>query len=54
MIRSLLSFLGLVAAIAFGFGIWLFLLRGDDRLPGTRTPSSCWPEATYGCPSRSA
>jgi len=35
MTRSVLSFLGFVAVIAYGFGIWLFLLRDDDPLPST-------------------
>ena len=33
MIRQLLSFLVVVAAVAYGFGIWLFLLHRQDRLP---------------------
>ena len=31
--RTVLSFLVLVAAMAYGFGIWLFLLHPGDRLP---------------------
>ena len=31
--RTLLSFLVLAAAVAYGFGIWLFLLYPEDRLP---------------------
>jgi uncharacterized SAM-binding protein YcdF (DUF218 family) len=31
--RRLLSFLALVALALYGLGIWLFLLRPDDRLP---------------------
>ncbi|HZO49502.1 MAG TPA: YdcF family protein [Gaiellaceae bacterium] len=33
--RKLLSFLVFVAVVAYGFGIWLFLLHPDDRLPRT-------------------
>ncbi len=33
MVRSLISFLVLVAAVAYGFGIWLFLLHPQDGLP---------------------
>ncbi len=33
MVRSVTSFLVIVAAVAYGFGIWLFLLHDQDRLP---------------------
>ena len=33
MTRSVLSLLGLAVVIAYGFGIWLFLLHADDPLP---------------------
>lgn len=33
MVRPLLSVLVLAAAVAYGFGIWLFLLYPEDRLP---------------------
>ena len=33
MFRSVLSTLFVVAAVAYGFGIWLFLLHDQDRLP---------------------
>src|SRR5439155_9466191 len=33
MVRNVVSFLFVVAAVAYGFGIWLFLLRDQDRLP---------------------
>jgi hypothetical protein len=31
--RSLLSLLVLAAIVAYGFGVWLFLLRSQDGLP---------------------
>jgi uncharacterized SAM-binding protein YcdF (DUF218 family) len=31
--RQLMSFLVLVVVVAYGFGIWLFLLHKQDRLP---------------------
>ncbi len=31
--RKLVSFLVLAAAVAYGFGVWLFLLHPDDHLP---------------------
>jgi uncharacterized SAM-binding protein YcdF (DUF218 family) len=31
--RNLISFLILLAVVAYGFGIWLFLLHPDDALP---------------------
>lgn len=33
MIRSFLGFVVLVVVVAYGFGIWLFLLHPQDRLP---------------------
>src|SRR5262245_32186637 len=33
MIRNVVSFLLVLAAVAYGFGIWLFLLHEQDRLP---------------------
>ncbi len=33
MLRPLIAFLVLVAGIAYGFGIWLFLLHPQDGLP---------------------
>jgi uncharacterized SAM-binding protein YcdF (DUF218 family) len=33
MLRPLISFLIMVAVAAYGFGIWLFLLHKQDRLP---------------------
>ncbi len=33
MLRGLLGFLVFIALVAYGFGIWLFLLRPQDRLP---------------------
>jgi uncharacterized SAM-binding protein YcdF (DUF218 family) len=33
MVRGLFSFLVLAACVAYGFGIWLFLLHPDDGLP---------------------
>jgi len=33
MLRSVISFLVVVAAVAYGFGIWLFLLHPQDGLP---------------------
>jgi|RhiMetdeSRZDD1v2_1073273.scaffolds.fasta_scaffold114697_4 uncharacterized SAM-binding protein YcdF (DUF218 family) len=33
MFRSVLSTLFVVAAVAYGYGIWLFLLHDQDRLP---------------------
>ena len=35
MFRSVLSLLVIVAAAAYGFGIWLFLLHPQDNLPRT-------------------
>jgi len=33
MLRSITSFLVVAAAVAYGFGIWLFLLHPQDQLP---------------------
>jgi uncharacterized SAM-binding protein YcdF (DUF218 family) len=33
MVRTIISFLVLAAAVAYGFGIWLFLLHPQNELP---------------------
>src|SRR6478609_1661977 len=33
MLRSVISLLVLAAAVAYGFGVWLFLLHRQDGLP---------------------